>query len=780
MSGTEVLRPRSARLVKILLERDRPVSVDSLARQFSVSPRTIRYDLASVKRWVAGRGMTLSVEPRLGIRLIGSRDKVLRDLGEAQKLSYQTPLLVAERRKAILFALLQTSQSLSLTVLADRLYVSRSTVKSDVAILKRELAGRGVNLRHRPGVGHYVEGDETVIRKLMAGLLSERTEDGVEVAPWASLVPGPSPMTQDRMDSIWQVAGSFRIETRLCLDPASFSRFAAMLAISAGRASLGFKVVMSSERLAKLSETKEYAAVASLVDRLKETCGVSMAKGDIGFLTAFLMEMGQTFEVEAAGPEDRMMAERHASALVNSLEDRMDIEFSADEELLSGLKAHMLRVLRLLRLGIAVPNPLLPDIKRQYSEIYQACLESGRAVAAETGMPCSEDEAGYLCMHIGAALERKNRKPTRALVCTNGMSSAKLLSARLLRRFRDIEIAGVVPVSQVVQSPGLDQVDLIISTVPLRVSRDVVVVNPLLNEEDLKALEGRGLLRSRQTEMAEVSRYELVDQVMRAVARFADVKDLSALRESVTEVLKTKGVGAGEALPEGRSIDMAAVSARVSQRFKKEFPSLFKGVSYRELDARAAVAVERALMGDTLPVPKDTEREYPEALRLSARLLDEVEGNTGSRFAPQAAAFLAACMMAPGDVSLSAIKVCLAVSKDLGLSAKDSAMLERLLLSAYEGAKEAGLALSADVQFDLALHLAATIIMREETTVLVEVAFRAASELTPAMVKAGRAMARRMAEVLDRPVEGWEEAYLALYAGASILREEQWSPESGS
>lgn len=778
MSSAEVLRPRSARLVKILLEKDRPVSVDSLARQFSVSPRTIRYDLASVKRWVSPRGMTLSVEPRLGIRLIGPREKVLRDLGEAQKPSYQTPLLVTERRKAILFALLQTSQSLSLTVLADRLFVSRSTVKSDVAVLKRELALRGVNLRHRPGVGHYVEGDEAAIRKLMAALVSEKADDAVEVAQWATLAPGPSAIAQEKIDSIWQVAGSFRIETRLCLDPACFTRFAIMLVISAARASLGYKVAMPAERLAKLSETKEHAAVASLADRLKETCGVTLPRGDVGFLTAFLMEAGQTFEVDVAEPGDRAAAGRHAVALIGSIEEKLGLELSADEELLSGLRAHMQRVLRLFKLGIAVPNPLLPDIRRQYSEIYQVCLEAERIVAADTGMPFSEDEAGYLCMHIGAALERKNRKPTRALVCTNGVSSAKLLSARLLKSFRDIEIAGVVPVSQVAQSSGLDRVDLVISTVPFRASRDIVVVNPLLNEEDLKSLEGKGLLRTRQTEMAETSRYELLDQVMRSVTRYAEVKDLVALRESVAEVLKLRGAAAGEILPEGYGIDLALASSRISQRFKKEFPSMFKGVSYRDMDSRAAVAIERASMGGDLLLGGDAERRYPEALKLSARLLDEIEENSGVRFPREAPAFLAECMMSPGDAPVSIVKVCLAVSRDLGLGSRDSGLLERMLLAAYEGAKEGGITLRNDVQVDLALHLASIVIMREEATVLVEVAFRAASELTPAMIRAGRAMARRISEVLGRPVESWEEAYLALYAGASILRAEQRSPEA--
>lgn len=690
MMNTEALKPRSARLLKILLESDKPIPVDDLAKQFSVSSRTIRYDLASARRWVSGRGMNIVVQPRVGIRLTGSPEQVQRDLGEAQKPSYQVPLLVADRRKAILLTLLQTRRPLPLSSLADLLFVSRSTVKSDVAVLKRELKGRPIIVKHRPGVGHYVEGDEAAIRKLMVDLYFEKTPKGIETVAWADLLPDAQVLTQAQADAAWQVAGSFRIETRLCLDPKTFGRLVSMLLVSMRRAALGYKVAFPSDRMSKIAETREYSAVARLGERIRETVGVQLCAGDLGLITVFLMEMGQSLQVEFASPEDRSIAAEYTNRLIAELESRLAVDLSSDEELPAGLRTHIARVIRLLRLGIVTPNALLADIRRQYPVTFEACLEANRVVGAEFGIETGEDEVGYLSMHVGAAMERKKRKPTRVLVCTNGVSSAKLLSARLARHFKDIEIVGAVPASQLMEYPELDRVDTIVSSVPFRALREMVVVNPLLNGEDIAALESHGLMRARQTDLGAAPLVELVRSIMQAVARHADIKDVRGLQDSISQAL------------------------RASQELYEE-------------------------------EPKDGAFDMVSAVSSSA-------GTLKKRVPP------------------SVVEVGLLVARDLALGTEETSVLKKLLLAAHEGALRAGLILKKSVLFDLALHLASTVILREDSGPMREMAFHAAAELTSEMVSAGKEMARLMAGVLGRPMEDWEETYLAIYAGASLIR----------
>ncbi|HHW27676.1 MAG TPA: transcription antiterminator [Firmicutes bacterium] len=780
MMNTEALKPRSARLLKILLESDKPIPVDALARQFSVSPRTIRYDLVSARRWVQSRGMNLVVQPRVGIKLTGNPDQVLRDLSEAQKPSYQAPLLVNDRRKAILLILLQAQQPVSLTALADSLFVSRSTVKSDVAILKRELAEQGVFIKHRPGVGHYVEGDEAVIRRLMVDLYFEKTRNGLEMVVWADLIPDSRLLPQNQLDAVWQLAGSFRIETRLCLDPTTFGRFVAMLAVSIRRALLGYKVEMPGDRTAKIVDTKEYSAVARLGERIRETIGVELSPGDIALVTAFLMEMGETFEVDVAPSEDRAMAARFSKRFIEELEKRLAVDLSGDAELQAGIRAHILRVVRLLRLGIATPNPLLPDIKRQYPEAFEACLEADLLVSKEFGIETSEDEAGYLCMHVGAAMERKKKKPTRVLVCTNGVSSAKLLSARLLRHFKDIEIADVVPVSQVMEYPELDQIDLIVSSVPFKILRDMVVVNPLLNEEDIAVLESRGLMRARQADAGAASQVELVRSIMQAVTSRATVDDVQGLQEAILEILRGK-----QEAQEGRvargAFDTESAAAYTADTFKKMLPEAFSGVPVAEIERRSRLAMQRLTRGGgTAPwFSRHLAGVSQEAVNLAGRVLGEFGRREGVVFAPDAPLFLAACVMEPSKVPLSVVEVGLLVSRDLAFGPEDAGVLERLLLAAHDGARKAGLTLKKDVLFDLALHLASTLILGEESGALKEMAFHAAGELTPEMASAGKAMAALMTDVLGRPLEKWEETYLALYAGASLIRDEGLGENEG-
>lgn len=691
--NTEALKPRSARLLRILLETDKPITVDDLAKRFSVSSRTIRYDLASARRWVSGRGMNIVVRPRVGIKLTGNPEQVQKDLGEAQKPSYQVPLLVADRRNAILLALLQTRQPLSLGALADLLFVSRSTVKSDVAVLKRELKDRPVAVKHRPGVGHYVQGDEAAIRKLMADLYFEKTQKGgMEMVAWADLLPDAELLTQAQADAAWQVAGSFRIETRLCLDPNTFGRLVAMLLVSMRRVTLGYEVAIPSDQMSRIAETLEYSAVSRLGDRIREVADIELHAGDLALITVSLMRMGQSFEGEYASSEDRAIASEYATRLIAELEVRLAVELANDEELFSGLRTHIARVLRLLRLGIVTPNALLEDIRRQYPKTFEACSEANRIVGSRFGVETGQDEAGYLSMHVGAAMERKKRKPTRVLVCTNGVSSAKLLSARLARHFKDIEIMGAVPASQLMEYSELDRVDIIVSSVPFRAPRAMVVVNPLLNGEDIAALESCGLMRFRHARLGDASMVKLVRSITQGVARHADIRDVHGLQESISQAL------------------------RASQEIFED-----------EAKDETSDAVSAASLSD-----------------------DRLEKT----------------------VPPSVVEVGLLVSRDLALDTEETSVLKRLLLAAHEGALRVGLTLQKGVLFDLALHLASTVIFCEESGPMREMAFHAALELTPEMVSAGKEMARLMAGVLGRPMEDWEETYLAVYAGASLLRKE--------
>ncbi len=176
-----------------------------------------------------------------------------------------------------------------------------------------------------------------------------------------------------------------------------------------------------------------------------------------------------------------------------------------DQDLIHNLTTHLTRVFDQLRLGIPIRNPLLEDIKKQYSHAFKAAKESGLVLGNALKRRVSEEEVGYITLYLVAALERL-RPPLQArhnvlVVCSAGVATAQLLASRIDAEFPEVEIVDVISTLELQNRRYFDDVDLIVCTVPLEVEYKgirTVVVSPFLDNQDLaklrRALETRANL----------------------------------------------------------------------------------------------------------------------------------------------------------------------------------------------------------------------------------------------------------------------------------------------
>lgn len=97
-----------------------------------------------------------------------------------------------------------------------------------------------------------------------------------------------------------------------------------------------------------------------------------------------------------------------------------------------------------------------------------------------------------MAMHFGAAFERKTQEifDTKALiVCNSGLATAGLLSARMEVMLPQIQVEGVCRLNNLEEELKNKDVDIIISTVPIRnTDIEYVEVNPMLNIDDVLKL----------------------------------------------------------------------------------------------------------------------------------------------------------------------------------------------------------------------------------------------------------------------------------------------------
>lgn len=100
--------------------------------------------------------------------------------------------------------------------------------------------------------------------------------------------------------------------------------------------------------------------------------------------------------------------------VLEKIEEQLELGIQNDQELILGLSLHLKPAVNRIKFGMNIRNPMLQDIKNNYPLAYEAGIIAGIAVKEYTGIEMDENEIGYLALHFGAAIERKNCNPVQS------------------------------------------------------------------------------------------------------------------------------------------------------------------------------------------------------------------------------------------------------------------------------------------------------------------------------------------------------------------------------
>ena len=134
-----MINERSKRILWLLMEAQRSVTVNTIAEKLGVSARTVRYDLDSIDDWLLAQGIVrLDRSSGVGLRFGGNVDERKRAkelMGESNPRYY---VLSPQERAALITAFIaQQPGFVTIEKVAERLSVGRSTVVADLVVLKQ-------------------------------------------------------------------------------------------------------------------------------------------------------------------------------------------------------------------------------------------------------------------------------------------------------------------------------------------------------------------------------------------------------------------------------------------------------------------------------------------------------------------------------------------------------------------------------------------------------------------------------------------------------------------
>lgn len=468
-----------------ILIKDGKFNLDKLAETFNVNARTIRNDIVQIEDYLKNKNVKATIEVKNKIITINIlKDIKLEDLVEINYQDFYSDRISNEERVLLILSdLCWSDEYLTIQDLADKYFVSRGTINSDIVSIKEYCDKNGINFVSARGKGIGIDEDEKNRRKYLASIIKEFAYLNQKVnldmsiyGQWFDL---------DEINRIQAIVNEVDEIFNVSLTDVAYEALIVHIALSIERFKDGnYEEELPSEELENI-DSLQYKIASTLVEMINEEFDISLGKNEIYYIAVHIAaKSGVIVAQEKRGDN---FLEYYCLRLINNVGLLLNVDLSNDKHLFNSLFQHLCACEYRNRNNILLDNPLKDELKNNYKDLFEIV----KAVIIDVNEPDviipSDDEIAYVMLHFCTAIKRDIRqiKPLRVLVvCATGIGTAELLSLGLKENF-NFEIVDKLAKHQLKDEKYLNDVDLIISTVPLKSRIPSVVVSPILKEKDI-------------------------------------------------------------------------------------------------------------------------------------------------------------------------------------------------------------------------------------------------------------------------------------------------------
>ncbi|MTI47544.1 BglG family transcription antiterminator [Sporosalibacterium faouarense] len=505
----DFLNERCGEILDILIDTNKPITIDDISKEISVSNRTIRNDLNKIQEYLEATDKgELIKKPRVGVWIkVDSEGKRFLKNVILKSKNYIQPFSPEKRQLYIIKRLLQSNDSITMQLLADELYVSRVTIYKDLDEVDEWLDKYDLKLKRRQNYGIEIVGNEKGWRKATADLLSI-LKDEEELKDMLSDTQDIKPNSRLDYENYMQLKELFpnidvkKIEVILneaeddmdfLLSDEAFDGLLAHIVISIERLKQKKDIKMDKKQLDAIKKQKEFEIAHSISKRIEDEFNIKVPECEIGYISLHVLGSKVQRSYNIKGTEDVLsnMDESIISLakdIISLIGNILSVDFSGDEKLLIGLVLHLRPTINRLKYGLSLRNPILKEIKTNYPSVFGAAWATSVLFEKHFGVKVNEEEIGYIAIHLGAALERLNKNTRAIVVCSSGIGTAQLVAVKLQKSISNLQIVDVISAHDL-NKKHPNNFDIIISTIPLKYQlKQVIQINPFVNKGDIERI----------------------------------------------------------------------------------------------------------------------------------------------------------------------------------------------------------------------------------------------------------------------------------------------------
>jgi activator of the mannose operon (transcriptional antiterminator) len=479
------MNKRQVDLLKFLCTTSNYTTAKSLSEKFKTSTKTIYSDLNVLLNNLKNTDIELIRKPRVGIKLQASttaRTNLLHTLvnlplSETNQSDAYSP---SKRRSYLVKTIILNNQPQSLKSLAEKWLISKTSILNDLDSINLAIISTNGQIKSDGSVLHFVGNEE---QRQVATSTYIATNSGRNATAKAELLQ--EFFSSDLLDTVSEV---FNILGRLWFAGLpSYYQFAIRLVtlVQIHRLLDGIHFKYAEVPSNRWQDTDAYKVAEQLMSLVASRLSLSYGTDDVERLSRNLSayRLGDSIQPENA-PWDE-----DVEALIDRIESIQKISFLSRSQLKKQLLYHIPAMVLRLQQGMIVRNPLLNDIKSQYSALFGMTWYALSFLEEKYNIALNDDEVSFITIYFHISLNKV--MPRNTVMIVYGQHSQ-------LRDYVESQIQQLLPVNtkfRSVSAHNLDtktvaDVDLIIAVdVSVVVGNvPVVMITPLMDAKDQSSI----------------------------------------------------------------------------------------------------------------------------------------------------------------------------------------------------------------------------------------------------------------------------------------------------
>lgn len=471
------MKQRYLDLLSVLEPVNYKTSIE-IAKQLSVSNKTVQKSLKELDEYLQGNGAAIEVKHRTGYRLI------IKDPGLYQAFlnnpGQNLPSDASERMYYILKRLMESQEYLRLSDLEEELYVSRNTLSACMKKAGKILEKYHLSLERRARYGLRIQGTEIHKRRFVTTYLRE--QDILVERKMTEAVP--------RLSKI--IRNSLRRQN-FSISDFALNNLIIHLHVAITRMKESQYISGETLNVKELQEQPEYEIAVQLAADLEQELNLKIPEPEIAYITIHLAGK----HMQTAKQVNNVVIKPEISVIVDEMlieiYKKTNFDFRNDLELKMALCQHLIALEMRAKYHMELKNPLLEEVKRSYPAAFAIAIEASVVLNRRFHTRLSEHEIGYIAFSFALAQERRESsmvKKNILLVCATGKGSAKLLQYKYEKEFGDCINKPVCCDATELEEIDFTNIDYVITTVPIYVNvpRPILEVQYFLDQQEISNL----------------------------------------------------------------------------------------------------------------------------------------------------------------------------------------------------------------------------------------------------------------------------------------------------